>query len=105
MSVVGKSRLIAEPPRARVWSFIPKRQWKTVDARNLVMTSPHVPPYVRAFFPGRGKQKRIHPLSPREFCFLLFQKALEMIHCPECYRLLQHVLTVPGFLMRGIIIE
>ena len=55
MSVVGKSQLIAEPPRARAWSSIPKRKWKTVDARNLVMTSPYVSLYVLAFFPGRGK--------------------------------------------------
>ena len=53
--VVGKSQLIAEPPCARAWSSIPKRKWKTVDTRNLVMTSPYVPPYVLAFFPGRGK--------------------------------------------------
>ena len=33
--------------------------------------------------PGRGKQKRIRPLSPREFCLLLFQKALEMIDQSE----------------------
>ena len=35
-------------------------------------------PYVRTDFPARGKQKRIFPLSPREFCPLLFQKPLEM---------------------------
>ena len=35
--------------------------------------------YVRTDFPGRGKSKRIPPLSAREFCPLLFQKVLEMI--------------------------
>ena len=36
-------------------------------------------PYVRTDFPGRGKQKRIPPLSPREFCPPLFKKPLEMM--------------------------
>ena len=46
---------------------------------DLFMTSP----YVRTNFPGRGKWERIPPLSPREFCPLLFQKPLEMIDKSE----------------------
>ena len=34
---------------------------------------------VRTDSPGSGKQKGIPPLSPREFCPILFQKALEII--------------------------
>ena len=51
------------------------------------MTSPYVRSYVRKDFPGRGKWKRIPPLSPREFCPLLFQKPLEMIDKSESVNL------------------
>ena len=43
------------------------------------MTSPYVRPYVCTESPGRGREKKIPPLPPKEFCPLLFQKALEMI--------------------------
>ena len=39
--------------------------------------------YVRTDSAGRGKWKRIPPLSPREGCPLLFQKALEMVDKSE----------------------
>ena len=39
--------------------------------------------YVRTDSPGRGRKKQIPPLSLREFCSLLFQKALEMIDKSE----------------------
>ena len=56
---------------------------KPSTRENLVMTSPYVRSYVRTDFAGRGKRKRILPLSPREFCPLLFQKPLEMIDKSE----------------------
>ena len=56
---------------------------KPSTRENLVMTSPYVRSYVRTDFPGRGKRKPILPLSPREFCPLLFQKLLEMIDKSE----------------------
>ena len=51
-----------------------ERAWSSIR-ENLAMTSP----YVCTDAPGRGKEKQISPLSPQEFCPLLFQKALEMI--------------------------
>ena len=83
--ILGKVvKVIAEPPRARrarasVNLHNLRENGKLSMQENLFMTSP----YVRTFFPGRGKYKRIHPLSPREFRSLLFQKALEMIDKSE----------------------
>ena len=61
--------------RASVQLLYLRENGKLFIRENLVMTST----YVRTDFPGRGKQKRIPPLSAREFCPLLFQKVLEMI--------------------------
>ena len=46
---------------------------------NLIVTSGVRPNADRTDSPGKNKYKRIRPLSPREFCLLSFQKALEMI--------------------------
>ena len=67
---------------ARAWSSILhtlRENGKLSIRENLVMTSL----YVRTDSLGRGKWKRIPPLSPREFCPLFFQKALEMIDISE----------------------
>ena len=75
---------IEEPPCARSGAPWVINLVNYPSEKNLVMTSP----YVRTDSPGRDKYKRIPPLSPRQFCNLLFQKPLETVNWPNVWWIL-----------------
>ena len=82
----GAPWVIAEPPRTRSarerGAPYLRETGKLSIQENLVMTPPYVRTSVGTLRVGVSRNKFL-PLSPREFCPLLFQKALEVIDKSE----------------------